>query len=40
MFDLRIPARRRPVVEIELCVGSKRMRVQVNLTDRSRLDYR
>jgi hypothetical protein len=31
---------RRPVVEIELCVGSKRMRVQVNLTNRSHLEYR
>jgi len=30
---------RRPVVEIELCVGSKRMRVQVNLTNRSHLEY-
>jgi hypothetical protein len=31
---------RRPVVEIELCLGSKRMRVQANLTDRSHLEYR
>jgi hypothetical protein len=31
---------RRPVVEIELCLGQKRMRVQANLTDRSGLDYR
>lgn len=30
---------RRPVVEIELCVGSKRMRVQVNLNYRSHLEY-
>jgi hypothetical protein len=30
---------RRPVVEIELCVGSKRMRVQANLNDRSHLTY-
>jgi hypothetical protein len=30
---------RRPVVEIELCVGSKRMRVQANLNDRSHLMY-
>ena len=30
---------RRPVVEIELCVGSKRMRVQVNLNDRSQVEY-
>jgi len=31
--------RRRPVVEIELCVGSKRMRVRANLNDRSQLEY-
>jgi len=31
--------RRRPVVEIELCVGSKRMRVHANLNDRSQLEY-
>ncbi len=31
--------RRRPVVEIELCVGSKRMRVQANLNDRSQFEY-
>jgi len=31
--------RRRPVVEMELCVGSKRMRVQANLTNRSHLEY-
>jgi hypothetical protein len=30
---------RRPVVEIELCLGSKRMRVQANLNDRSHLTY-
>jgi hypothetical protein len=30
---------RRPVVEIELCVGSKRMRVQATLNDRSHLTY-
>ena len=30
---------RRPVVEIELCVGLKRMRVQVNLNDRSQVEY-
>jgi hypothetical protein len=30
---------RRPVVEIELCVGSKRMRVRVNLNNRSHLEY-
>ena len=30
---------RRPVVEIELCVESKRMRVRVNLNNRSHLEY-
>jgi hypothetical protein len=30
---------RRPVVEIELCVGSKRMRVQANLNNRSWVEY-
>lgn len=30
---------RRPVVEIELCLGSKRMRVQANLNNRSRFEY-
>jgi len=30
---------RRPVVEIELCLGSKRMRVRANLNDRSQLEY-
>jgi len=30
---------RRPVVEMELCVGSRRMRVEVNLNDRSRMEY-
>ena len=30
---------RRPVVEIELCVGSKRMRVLANLSNRSHLEY-
>jgi len=30
---------RRPVVEIELCLGSKRMRVEANLNDRSQLTY-
>ncbi len=30
---------RRPVVEIELCLGSKRMHVEVNLNDRSRMEY-
>ena len=31
--------RRRPVVEIELCVGSRRTRVHANLSDRSQLEY-
>jgi hypothetical protein len=30
---------RRPIVEIELCVGSRRFRVQANLNDRSRMEY-
>jgi hypothetical protein len=30
---------RRPVVEIEVCVGSKRMRVEVNLSSRSHLEF-
>lgn len=30
---------RRPVVELDLCIASKRMRVLVNLNDRSRMDY-
>jgi len=30
---------RRPVVEVELCLGSKRMKVVVNLNDRSRMEY-
>ncbi|MFB3144112.1 MAG: ATP-dependent zinc protease [Candidatus Methylomirabilales bacterium] len=30
---------RRPVVEIELCLGPKRFRTQVNLSDRSRVQY-
>ena len=30
---------RRPVVEIELCVGSKRLRVEANLNNRSHLEY-
>jgi hypothetical protein len=30
---------RRPVVEIELCVGSKRMCAQVNLNNRSQVEY-
>jgi hypothetical protein len=30
---------RRPVVKIELCVGSKRIRVPANLSNRSHLEY-
>ena len=30
---------RRPVVEISLCIGSRRIRTQVNLNDRSRVKY-
>ena len=30
---------RRPVVEIELCLGSKRIRVQANLNNRSQVEY-
>ena len=30
---------RRPVVEMDLCIASKRMRVLVNLNDRSRMNY-
>jgi len=30
---------RRPVVEIELCVGPKRLRARVNLNDRSQVKY-
>jgi len=32
-------AERRPVVEIELCLGSKRLLTQVTLNDRSRMEY-
>ena len=32
-------AERRPVVELELCLGSKRLRTQVTLNDRSRMEY-
>ena len=31
--------KRRPVVEMELCLGSKRIRSKVNLTDRSLVKY-
>jgi len=31
--------KRRPIVEVELCVGPKHVRVRVNLTDRSRVKY-
>lgn len=30
---------RRPVVEMDLCIASKRMRARVNLNDRSRMNY-
>jgi len=30
---------RRPVVELEICLGSKRIRAKVNLTDRSMVKY-
>lgn len=30
---------RRPIVEIELCIGSKLLRAKVNLNDRSRVKY-
>jgi len=30
---------RRPVVEMELCLGSKRIRTKVNVTDRSQMKY-
>ncbi|MBP1712982.1 MAG: ATP-dependent Zn protease [Deltaproteobacteria bacterium] len=30
---------RRPIVEIELCIGPKLMRAKVNLNDRSRMKY-
>jgi len=30
---------RRPVVEIEICLGSKQLRTQVNLNDRSKVKY-
>ena len=32
-------AERRPVVEMELCLGAKRLRTQVTLNDRSRMEY-
>jgi len=32
-------AQQRPVVMIELCIGSKRLRTEVNLNDRSAVDY-
>ena len=34
-----IGTERRPVVEMELCLGSKRLRTPVTLTDRSRVQY-
>jgi hypothetical protein len=30
---------RRPIVELEICLGSKRIRTKVNLTDRSLVKY-
>ena len=30
---------RRPVVELEICLGSRRIRTEVNLTDRSMVKY-
>lgn len=30
---------RRPIVELEICLGSKRLRTKVNLTDRSMVKY-
>jgi hypothetical protein len=30
---------RRPIVELEICLGSKRIRTKVNLTDRSMVKY-
>jgi len=30
---------RRPVVELELCVGPKRLRARINLNDRTGMDY-
>ena len=30
---------KRPVIEIELCIGSKKIRTRVNLTDRSMVKY-
>jgi|EPASupsiteSAE347_1022098.scaffolds.fasta_scaffold00240_31 hypothetical protein len=32
-------SKKRPVVEIEICIGSERFRQQVNLSDRSKLKY-
>jgi hypothetical protein len=31
--------RQRPVVELEICIGNRRMRPQVSLNDRSRLEF-
>ena len=30
---------RRPIVELEICLGSKRIHTKVNLTDRSMVKY-
>jgi len=39
--DIRSPSskQRRPVVEVDLCVGSRKIRTRVNLTDRSMVKY-
>jgi hypothetical protein len=31
--------RQRPVVELDICIGTRRVRAQVSLNDRSRLEY-
>ena len=33
------PIERRPIVELEICLGSKRLRTEVTLNDRSHMDY-
>jgi hypothetical protein len=39
--DIRSPSskQRRPVVEVEFCIGSRKIRTRVNLTDRSMVKY-
>ncbi|MFQ5848797.1 MAG: ATP-dependent zinc protease [Candidatus Methylomirabilales bacterium] len=39
VFRSSLGRQRRPVVEMELCLGSKRFRTQVALADRSRVQY-